>query len=99
MEQRGEVKLETQRRGADGKVYQPELVEATGDPQMANAQNGSPGLEQEAEPDGENLRKNNGTSAEDSAQKTETTALAATEAQFHCCFPASFRISCRTALR
>ena len=47
----------------------------------------------------ENLRKNNGTSAEDSAQKTETTALAATEAQFHCCFPASFRIICRTALR
>ena len=103
---------ETQRRGADGRLTQPQLVEETGASQITNVTSDAPEPEQEAEstsanalaetaeqPEAENLRKNNGTSAEDSAQKTETTALAATEAQFHCCSPASFRISCRTALR
>ena len=103
---------ETQRRGADGRLTQPQLVEETGASQITNVTSDAPEPEQETqstrtndlvnqpeEEKGENLRKNNGTSAEDSAQKTETTALAATEAQFHCCSPASFRISCRTALR
>ena len=95
---------ETQRRGSDGKVYQPGLVGATGASQMTNVTSDVPEPEQEDQPArtndlAENLRQNNGTSAEDSAQKTETTALAATEAQFHYCSPASFRIICRTALR
>ena len=89
MEQSGEIKLENQRRGADGKVYQPQLVEETGCAEIANAKTAPPEPEQETqstrtndlvnqpeEEKGENLRKNNGTSAEDSAQKTETTALA-----------------------
>ena len=111
MEQSGEIMLETQRRGADGKVYQPQLVEETGasqitnvtseslepeqvyqpqlveetgDPQMTNVTSGSPESEQVGQPANadaaaENLRKNGGTSPQDSAPKTETTALATTE--------------------
>ena len=81
MEESGEIMLETQRRGSDGKVYQPGLVEATGASQMTNVTSDAPEPEQEDQPArtndlAENLRKNGGTSAEDSAQKTETTALA-----------------------
>ena len=72
---------ETQRRGADGKVYQPELVEQTSASQITNVTSDAPEPKQEAEttsanalaetaeqPEAENLRQNNGTSAEDSAQ-------------------------------
>ncbi|MDP7281269.1 MAG: hypothetical protein QGG39_15485 [Candidatus Poribacteria bacterium] len=92
MEEKGQLKLETQRRGADGKVYQPELVEETGGPQMTNVQYGPPEPEQEGQPasadaaaetseqpEVENLHNNSATSGEDSVQKTETAALATTE--------------------
>ena len=84
MEQSGEIKIETRRRGADGKVYQPELVEETGGSQITNVTSDPPAPEQEDQPANadaaaENLRKNGGTSPQDSAPKAETTALATTE--------------------
>ena len=50
MEETGQLKLETQRRGADGKVYQPELVDSTGDRQITNVTPRSPESGQESEP-------------------------------------------------
>ena len=84
MEKSGEIMLETQRRGADGKVYQPQLVEETGASQMTNVTSDAPESEQEDQPANadavaENLRKNGGTSPQDSAPKAETTALATTD--------------------
>ena len=52
------------------------MVEQTSASQITNVTSDALKPEQEAEPEAENLRQNNGTSAEDSAQKTETTALA-----------------------
>ena len=65
---------ETQRRGADGRLTQPQLVEETGASQITNVTSDAPEPEQEAEttsanalaetaeqPEAENLRKNNGT--------------------------------------
>ena len=92
MEQSGEIKIETRRRGADGRLTQPQLVEETSDPQITNVTSGSfvpsqegqpasadAAAETSEQPEVENLHNNPATSGEDSVQKTETTALATTE--------------------
>jgi len=73
MEQSGEIKLETQRRGADGRLTQPQLVEETSDPQITNVTSGSLEPEQETETTSSTDVVE---TTEQESEPTESTALA-----------------------